>query len=713
MKGESAGSQAHIDAEGRLILEQPNDPGLNLAMRRKEEFGVRPPASPQKPPQGEWRFAYIRKSSINAGPPFDAITFNGGKAQLEFTPAQQRFEVACRLANNALSFATSDPPILSKLMNYTPLGFPLPKNIQFAYRWENEGQTLILSNAQASPMFACEWAFLRPEQFQPNKLAGTWIGKGSLTGAMMEVRQDGTLNTPMPGEPPPAPGAKPRLPVKYYRLWKSPFGDAISIVQLSPDMQLAHVQMARLEVSGEDIILTPLECKYGETLQLAQAGRANWKLASVGTGLASHPMQAAVTTAPTTSTITPVDLAGNWTGNAEGTRIDYAFNPDGTALWQVGEPNFKEQFPSGLKCRYAISRGSRFDQLDLSHFANSEMEGMRFRAIFVLINENTLKMEGRPSSEGLRPQEFSIEAVTFKRQGPKPKFDAATLVKIRAASAVTTQTPYKIAALPRDVITLPGGVKLEMVRISAGGFQMGQPGTPDDPSSEAQPVHPVTIKDDFALGRTEVTQAQWIAIMGAWPADANENDPLGRKISPILAGPNYPAYGVSWDDCQRFVGALNAYVTRSDQGPATFRLPSEAEWEYACRAGTQTHFYWGDDPSLTQIEHYAWYGDNAEANGMEYAVHEVGLKLPNPWGLFDMSGNVSEWCQDLGHYNYKGGMRPDDGRPWMDGKSTDHVMRGGGVDNMARALYSAWRQSVPNYRNRIFGMRLARDTDKK
>ncbi|MBN2283100.1 MAG: formylglycine-generating enzyme family protein [Deltaproteobacteria bacterium] len=163
------------------------------------------------------------------------------------------------------------------------------------------------------------------------------------------------------------------------------------------------------------------------------------------------------------------------------------------------------------------------------------------------------------------------------------------------------------------------------VLVPAGSFPMGN----ESGSSDEQPVHTVTISSSFYLSITEVTQKEWYDVMGTRPWV----DAWGEK--PVKVGNNYPATYVSWDDVQDFIAAKNA-----EAGMELYRLPTEAEWEYACRAGTTTLFSFGG----ADLGDYAWYRDNAYPD--EFWAHEVGEKLPNPWGLYDMHGNVWEWCQD-------------------------------------------------------------------
>ncbi|MCB1233435.1 MAG: formylglycine-generating enzyme family protein, partial [Verrucomicrobiae bacterium] len=140
--------------------------------------------------------------------------------------------------------------------------------------------------------------------------------------------------------------------------------------------------------------------------------------------------------------------------------------------------------------------------------------------------------------------------------------------------------------------------------------------------------HPVQISRPYYLGRYEVTQAQWQAVMGTAPWKGQLN------VSP---GDEYPATFITWEDAQAFCHELN------DGENGKYRLPTEAEWEYACRAGSNTRFHFADDAG--SLGDYAWFNLNAGDIGLAYA-HEVGRKQPNPWSLYDMHGNVREWCYD-------------------------------------------------------------------
>jgi formylglycine-generating enzyme required for sulfatase activity len=199
-----------------------------------------------------------------------------------------------------------------------------------------------------------------------------------------------------------------------------------------------------------------------------------------------------------------------------------------------------------------------------------------------------------------------------------------------------------------------------------------------DGNNDEKPPHPVTVQE-FYLGKYPVTQEQWQAVMGNNPSKFSDT-------------PQNPVERVSWNDCQEFCQKLSQMTGQ------TYRLPSEAEWEYACRAGTQTRYYFGDNEN--QLGDYAWYEDNSGSK-----THPVGQKKQNPWGLYDMHGNVWEWCEDSWHPNYQGA--PTDGSPWNDNDSQKRVRRGGSWYNSPWNCRSAYRfNSDPGLRFINFGFRV-------
>ena len=229
--------------------------------------------------------------------------------------------------------------------------------------------------------------------------------------------------------------------------------------------------------------------------------------------------------------------------------------------------------------------------------------------------------------------------------------------------------------------TVTNSIGMELIEIPAGKFTMG------DGSGVA-----VAVTKPFWLGKTEVTQGQWKQVMGKEPWKGEDS---------VQADKDCPALHVDWNDATAFCQRLTDTDHKNGKLPAgeSYHLPTDAEWEYACRAGTKTAYSFGDDDK--QLGEYGWFAGNTA--GEQYA-HAVGLKKPNPWGLYDMHGNVWEWCSD-----------------WNDGKllrGTDPVGPEGGSGRVSRGgcwgdspggCRSAYRFLYdPSYRDRILGFRVAR-----
>jgi formylglycine-generating enzyme required for sulfatase activity len=226
-----------------------------------------------------------------------------------------------------------------------------------------------------------------------------------------------------------------------------------------------------------------------------------------------------------------------------------------------------------------------------------------------------------------------------------------------------------------------------MVEIPGGTFQMGSPDSDSDADTIEFPQHRVTIKS-FLMGKFEVTSDEYEAfVLDTDDVELPHDENWGRGSRPVIY--------VSWNDSKAYIGWLSKVTGKK------YRLPTDAEWEHAARAGTETAFSFGDDSN--KLGEYAWYRDNSEGQ-----THPVGKKKPNAWDLFDMHGNVWEWVEDDWHDNYNGA--PHDGRAWVDDpRGAARVVRGGGWDNDARYCRSAFRYDrVPgNFKNRV-GFRLSR-----
>ncbi|PAV14239.1 Sulphatase-modifying factor protein [Methanosarcina spelaei] len=235
-------------------------------------------------------------------------------------------------------------------------------------------------------------------------------------------------------------------------------------------------------------------------------------------------------------------------------------------------------------------------------------------------------------------------------------------------------------AIPK-IFTSPS-TGMEFVLIPAGKFMMGSPSGEEVIYDDEAPIHKVTIEDSFYMGKYPVTQKQWKKIQGSNPSS--------------LKGEDWPVEMISWEDAQEFIQKLN-----EKEGTEKYRLSSEAEWEYSCRAGTQTRYSFGDDES--KLNEYAWY---EKSFGSE--THPAGQKKPNSLGLYDIHGNVWEWVQDRWHSNYN--VAPSDGSAWEDGNSSSRLIHGGSWGSNAVSCRSAARLGDdPDSCGSVVGFRLLRE----
>src|SRR3989344_4571275 len=282
------------------------------------------------------------------------------------------------------------------------------------------------------------------------------------------------------------------------------------------------------------------------------------------------------------------------------------------------------------------------------------------------------------------------------------KFSTST--PTNTPTLTSTPTPY-FTAIPLEIrmVDIPGlpknARKMKMIKIPSGEFIMG--GLPNEQYADDwdYPQHNVIINYNFYLGETEVTQAQWFSVMGKWPSKSSPSERYG-------IGDNNPIYFVSWKEAKDFMNELNKL------GQGNFRFPSEAEFEYAHRSRTTTRFFFGD--SLDCVDRiYLSNGqgwddvcedcpDELGGTRADYAwscfnsnkTQEVGRKIFNQFGLYDISGNVSEWCEDSFHLSYDGA--PNNGSAWVDPEATDtsfRVNKGGAFNFSPLYLRSAKRMA--------------------
>ena len=279
-------------------------------------------------------------------------------------------------------------------------------------------------------------------------------------------------------------------------------------------------------------------------------------------------------------------------------------------------------------------------------------------------------------------EELKQEVVKLKQPVVQPSDPVITLAE--TLSEITFETAFidnnqnirRETRKARQLVEiLPNNVKLEMIYIPGGTFMMGS----EDYDNE-KPIHQVTLKP-FLVGKYPVTQAQWEAIMGS--------NPSGFK------GANRPVEMVTWNDAMQCCARLSQLTGQH------YRLLSEAQWEYACRAGSVTKYSFGEiiTPALA----------NYDVSGIKQTT-DVGKYPANAFGLYDMHGNVWEWCEDVWHENYVGA--PSDGSAWVSGDSKCHLRRGGSWsnfgDNYLRCAYRAW-MTATNLGN-LRGLRFSKVT---
>ena len=283
--------------------------------------------------------------------------------------------------------------------------------------------------------------------------------------------------------------------------------------------------------------------------------------------------------------------------------------------------------------------------------------------------------------------------VVYKSDGTNLYLKDSELESIEFYEADEEPNPDPQPTDPVKTFTVTGNgktVTFNMMLVEAGTFLMGS--TSGD--SNEQPVHQVMLTRNYYMGETEVTQALWYAVMGLTPTAEEES----QWTSTTGLGDNYPAYDVNWDDCQEFITKLNQMTG------ATFRLPTEAEWEFAVKGGNKSQGYtYAGGNTLNDV---AWNRDNSQSLGRnhpDYGTHAVATKAPNELGLYDMSGNVWELCQDW-YGSYSSSAQTDPTGPTS---GSLRVLRGGSWDSDAancRVADRGWTYAT--YRSGNLGFRL-------
>ena len=302
--------------------------------------------------------------------------------------------------------------------------------------------------------------------------------------------------------------------------------------------------------------------------------------------------------------------------------------------------------------------------------------------------ENKGTLRGKATLVALTPSIRPSEPTTPPSSSPASITGKPTALAWPFSAAQAKAAQESLAkSLGKSVIE-KNSLGMELVLIPPGKFTMGSPANEKDRGKDEDQVE-VTLTSPFWLGKTEVTQGQWQKIMGTTPWK-------GENF--VKEGPEFAATYVSWDDVQEFLKKL------SQRDGVTYRLPTEAEWEWSCRAGTSSRFSFGDNDS--DLGRYGWYGGLfGEGNAKtEHYAHEVGKKLANPFGLYDMHGNVFEWCEDVKIDKRPGGITPK-----VATGGEYRVLRGGSWSyepHVARSAIRDWY--TPDYRVYSTGFRISR-----
>ncbi len=286
--------------------------------------------------------------------------------------------------------------------------------------------------------------------------------------------------------------------------------------------------------------------------------------------------------------------------------------------------------------------------------------------------------------------EVSGDIVLAKRSRVRPGGLAAPFTEAAAKSSQQRWAEH----LGVDAV-LTNSIGMKLVLIPPGEFMMGSADSYEEARGIEKPQHLVTISRPFYMGATEVTQGQWKAVMGTEPWKRE-----GKLRGDLREGDDYPANNVTWNDAVDYCRRL------SDLDGRTYRLPTEAEWEYACRGGTTTAYSFGNDES--KLSDYAWYRANALETGEKYA-HRVAQKRSNAFGLFDMHGNMREWCWDWYDEVYYGSSPKTD--PQGPDSGRKRVLRGGSYLDYAGEARSAFRHPPSSDFHDYIGFRVVRLLD--
>ena len=282
------------------------------------------------------------------------------------------------------------------------------------------------------------------------------------------------------------------------------------------------------------------------------------------------------------------------------------------------------------------------------------------------------------SKEAASTNQISQTTHPQQSQTQRPVSQTPPVSSTASLSTSSTSLNAVGSSTSGSVITIPvkNDINIEMVKVEAGSFNMGATPEMENPDDREKPVHRVTLTNNYYIGKYEVTQALWKIVMGSNPSN--------------FKGDNLPVEKVSWNDCQKFISKLNKLTGKS------FRLPTEAEWEFAARGGNKSRGYQYSGSNV--IDDVAWFDDNSSSK-----THIVGEKQPNELGIYDMTGNVWEWCQDW-YDSYSGSPQTN---PTGVVSGSYRVRRGGSWFDSTWRCRSSYRRFITSAnRSSNFGLRL-------
>ena len=382
--------------------------------------------------------------------------------------------------------------------------------------------------------------------------------------------------------------------------------------------------------------------------------------------------------------VNPVDYKTGeyWVYMREGSYMLSIKHPSFTSL----DLNFRDYGIDGV-----VSKATYMLTLLMPKGANIEIDdGMRLMVMTVEPATAKVFIDNQPQAvqNGIVSMQlpvgahsYRVEAANYESQSKSFTIGDEQLSLSVKLSSVYQTSGFSATGEQMETFMIKG-VKFNMVKVEGGSFKMGATKEQKDPFPDEKPVHQVTLTT-YYIGETEVTQKLWIAVMGDNPSK--------------FTGKNHPVEQVNWDDCQKFISKLNEMTGKH------FRLPTEAEWEYAARGGSKSQGYqysgskYIDDVAVFEVN------SGKKGDSPDWGTHNVRTKQPNELGLYDMSGNVWEWCFDC-----KGNYPSSDQTNPTGPSSGDHILRGGSWGAPVRSCRVANRHSIPsNKRSDSFGLRLA------